>query len=377
MIINHFKSELNNLKIKIDNELNNFFSETITSETITNKDITNKNITNNKLNFNKPFLEAIKEFTLRGGKRIRPILVIKGFEAFEKNEISESMMHELIKTSICIELMQSSFLIHDDIMDEADTRRNKPTLHKLFEQQELSEQQNNDKKLSESLAILAGNIAMVLGQNIILNSNFNDEIKQKAIIKFNEIVEMTNHGQLLDLIISEKNISGVSEEEINQVMLLKTAKYTIEGPLHLGAILAGANKEQLHQLSAIALPLGIAFQIQDDILGIFADEKTLGKSIFSDIQENKKTLLMWYAYNKGNPEQKRFIKSILGKRDITSNEFEELKRIIIDIGSLEYSKNMAQSLVNDAKNNINNSSINQEAKDFLLHFAEYLIKREK
>ena len=86
---------------------------------------------------------------------------------------------------------------------------------------------------------------------------------------------------------------------------------------------------------------------------------------------------MWYAYNKGNPEQKRFIKSILGKRDITSNEFEELKRIIIDIGSLEYSKNMAQSLVNDAKNNINNSSINQEAKDFLLHFAEYLIKREK
>ena len=377
MIINHFKSELNNLKIKIDNELNNFLSETITSETITNKDVTNKNITNNKLNFNKPFLEAIKEFTLRGGKRIRPILVIKGFEAFEKNEISESMMHELIKTSICIELMQSSFLIHDDIMDEADTRRNKPTLHKLFEQQELSEQQNNDKKLSESLAILAGNIAMVLGQNIILNSNFNDEIKQKAIIKFNEIVEMTNHGQLLDLIISEKNISGVSEEEINQVMLLKTAKYTIEGPLHLGAILAGANKEQLHQLSAIALPLGIAFQIQDDILGIFADEKTLGKSIFSDIQENKKTLLMWYAYNKGNPEQKRFIKSILGKRDITSNEFEELKRIIIDIGSLEYSKNMAQSLVNDAKNNINNSSINQEAKDFLLHFAEYLIKREK
>ena len=268
MIINHFKSELNNLKIKIDNELNNFFSETITSETITNKDITNKNITNNKLNFNKPFLEAIKEFTLRGGKRIRPILVIKGFEAFEKNEISESMMHELIKTSICIELMQSSFLIHDDIMDEADTRRNKPTLHKLFEQQELSEQQNNDKKLSESLAILAGNIAMVLGQNIILNSNFNDEIKQKAIIKFNEIVEMTNHGQLLDLIISEKNISGVSEEEINQVMLLKTAKYTIEGPLHLGAILAGANKEQLHQLSAIALPLGIAFQIQDDILKV-------------------------------------------------------------------------------------------------------------
>ncbi|MBI4453046.1 polyprenyl synthetase family protein [Candidatus Woesearchaeota archaeon] len=352
MIINPFKSELNNIKTKIDNELNHFFSEIIT----------NNKITNNKLNFNKPLLEAISEFTLRGGKRIRPILIVKGFEAFEKETISESMMQEIIKTSICIELMQSSFLIHDDIMDEAYTRRNKPTVHKM---------------LGKNAAILAGNVAMVLGQNIILNSNFKGEIKQKAVKRFNEIIEMTNYGQLLDLQLSEKNIGDVSEEEISQVILLKTAKYTIEGPLQLGAIFAGATDKQLLELSNISIPIGIAFQIQDDILGIFADEKELGKSIYSDIQENKKTLLVWYAYNKGNPEQKMFIKSILGKKEISLNEFEELKKSIIDTGSLDYSKKKALLLINEAKNNINKSSINKEAKNFLLNFAEYLVKREK
>lgn len=353
MIINNFKSELSNLKNNIDNELNNFFDQIIAD---------------NRLNFNKSLLEAIKEFTLRGGKRIRPILVIKGFEACDGNpdKLNPNKINDMIKASICIELMQSSFLIHDDIMDEADTRRNKPTVHKL---------------LGINQAILAGNIAMVLGESIILNSNFKEEIRQKAIRKFNEIVETTNYGQLLDLILSENGISDVSEEEINQVMLLKTAKYTLEGPLQLGAIFAGADETQLkeyfNQLSAIAIPLGIAFQIQDDILGIFADEKELGKSIYSDVQENKKTLLVWYAYNNSDPDQKLFIKSILGKNDITPSEFEELKKIIIDTGSLDYSKKKAQSLINEAKNNINKSSINKEAKGFLLNFADYLIKRER
>lgn len=344
MIVSKFKSEIYNFKTIIDNELNNFFSETIAD---------------NRLNFNKPFLEAIKEFTLRGGKRIRPILILNGFLACGGDKAKTV---EVIKASICIELMQSSFLIHDDIMDEADTRRNKPTVHKL---------------LGINQAILAGNIAMVLGQSIILNSNFPADIKLKALQKFNEIVKTTNYGQFLDLILSEKDINDVSEEEINQVMLLKTAKYTIEGPLQLGAIFAGAIDNQLQELYNISIPLGIAFQIQDDILGIFADEKELGKSVYSDVQENKKTLLVWYAYNNSDPDQKLFIKSILGKNDITPNEFEELKKIIIDTGSLDYSKKMAQSLISEANNNINKSSINKEAKDFLLNFADYLIKREK
>ena len=130
----NFQQELEEYKAKINLELDNFF---------------NKVISENNYDFNVKLLEVIKEFTMRGGKRIRPLLVLKGFQAVSEskgimNEVSEQ---DVLKLCICVELMQTSFLIHDDIMDKSDLRRNKPTVHTV---------------LGEDMAILAGNIAMIL-----------------------------------------------------------------------------------------------------------------------------------------------------------------------------------------------------------------------
>ncbi|MBT4823876.1 polyprenyl synthetase family protein [Candidatus Woesearchaeota archaeon] len=346
-----FQKELEEYQAKINLELDNFF---------------NKVISENNYGFNVKLLGVIKEFTMRGGKRIRPLLVLKGFQAvsISKGIVNQKLEQEVLKLSICVELMQTSFLIHDDIMDKSELRRNKPTVHKI---------------LGENMAILAGNIAMILAQKIITDSNFSEEIKLKATNKFNEIIQTTNYGQILDLQLSEKNIFEVNEDDINQIHLLKTAKYTIEGPLQLGVILAGDPdnvQDKLVEISKIALPLGRAFQIQDDLLGIFGSEEKLGKSVFSDIIENKKTLLVWCAYMKANEEEKEFIKLVLGKQDISEDEFSKLKEIIIKTGSKDYSKEKLIGLTEQVTHFINSSLLDRKTKNFLLNLAEFFVDRE-
>lgn len=353
-----FNNDIAVHKHKVDEALNLFFKSVLADSIYT---------------FNKQLLEAVAEFTLRGGKRLRPILVLKGFEAAGRNKdmaTDAAMMEEATKASICIELMQSSFLIHDDIMDKSELRRNKPTLHRL---------------LGENEAIIAGNVAMALAQDAILKSAFSDAIKQKAIRRFNDIVKTTNYGQLLDIDITKKQISEVAEQDIITVHSLKTAEYTLTGPLQLGAILAGASDgvsdhvevsdHVLDALSRISLPLGIAFQIQDDILGIFGTEEKLGKPVYSDVEEGKKTLLVWYAYDHGSEEQKRFISSVFGRK-ITDERFEKLKNMIIETGALKYSRKRISSLLAESKKELNESVFPAEFKAFISDLSEFLVNRE-
>jgi len=147
----------------------------------------------------------------------------------------------------------------------------------------------------------------------------------------------------------------------------------------LGVILAGDPdnvQDKLVEISKIALPLGRAFQIQDDLLGIFGSEEKLGKSVFSDIIENKKTLLVWCAYMKANEEEKEFIKLVLGKQDISEDEFSKLKEIIIKTGSKDYSKEKLIGLTEQVTHFINSSLLDRKTKNFLLNLAEFFVDRE-
>ncbi len=156
----------------------------------------------------------------------------------------------------------------------------------------------------------------------------------------------------------------------------KTAKYTFEGPLHLGAILGGADDKFLNQLSQYAIPAGIAFQIQDDILGIFGDEKKTGKPVGSDIRQGKYTILVAKAFEKANPRQKKILARCLGNKNLTKKDIEDFRKVIIESGSLDYAKNLAMKLVWEAKKELEKIKMNSETKKFLRGIAEYMIKRE-
>ncbi|PIU72160.1 polyprenyl synthetase family protein, partial [Candidatus Woesearchaeota archaeon CG06_land_8_20_14_3_00_33_13] len=143
-----------------------------------------------------------------------------------------------------------------------------------------------------------------------------------------------------------------------------------------GAIAAGASDDQLKILSEYAIPLGMAFQLKDDILGLFGSEEKLGKPADSDIKEGKKTLLILKVLENANKEQKELIGNALGNKDITKTELTKVREIIKETGSLSYSENLAEKLVKKAKNAIKTSDFETHGKDFFLEIADYVIKRD-
>ncbi len=311
--------------------------------------------------------EILQEYTLRGGKRIRAILMIVGYKMMGGDDEDA-----IIKASSSLELVQSYLLIHDDIMDESDLRRGKATVHKIYEEKHLKNGfGGKPKKFGESMAIILGDLADAYAMEILSSSNFPAERKIEAIKKLNEIIEYTGYGQIIDVYSSV--LDDFREEDLLLLHHYKTAKYTIEGPLALGMLLAGAEPAGIEKF---AIPIGIAFQLQDDILGLFGSEERIGKPVTSDLAEGKKTLLIIKALERANEEERKTILSALGNPAVTEEQLNAVREIVRRTGSLDYSIDMARKMVEDAKNSLREMRVErEEMKDFLLWLADYMINR--
>ena len=294
-----------------------------------------------------------------GGKMLRGTLVKLGYELF-----AEKKANEIIKPAIAWEILHTALLIHDDIIDQSPLRRGKPAMHVA-----------RNKHYGISQAICAGDLGITIAVKLINESNFPIEIKKRATNYFLQIISDTILGEMLDVEISQ--MQQRTEEQIMNIHTMKTANYTIVGPLTLGGLLAGAGDSELEKIKLFGKPLGIAFQIQDDILGIFGDEKTIGKSITSDSEENKSTLLIMYALKHANQKQKKFLKQYYGKKKITDKQHEEIKKIFEQTGALSYSQNKIQTLTQQAKAIIPDIT-KEKSKQYLLNrLADLLIQRKK
>ncbi len=311
-----------------------------------------------------------KEYTLRGGKRLRPIFCVYGYKCLSlENDAA------ILDAAIALELMQSYLLIHDDIMDEDELRRGKTTFHILCKQ--LCERQfGRDKahKFGENVAIVAGDLLESYGAEALATSSFKSQYVQKALAAYATIVKNVGYGQILDLTAERKG--SFSEDEILTIHKLKTASYTIEGPLHIGALLAGATEDDLKVLSDYGIPLGLAFQIQDDILGLFGSEEKTGKPVGSDVREGKKTLLILHALQQCSAAEKAVILDALGNMAVTDEKIEAVRAIVTATGSLEYSKTLVREMTEKAVTTISGSGFRDEAKDFLVQIADFIGRRE-
>jgi len=318
--------------------------------------------------------EHIREYNLRGGKRIRPSFVVEGYRAVGGKDIDS-----IYDAALAVETMEGYLLIHDDMMDRDDLRRGGKTVHAIYREwfkNRFNENEKEAEHFGDTIAICAGDIVETFGTELIARSNFPAELKIKAIQKYNFIARYTGYGQVLDTIVEELPPEKVTEKHVLTVHKFKTSLYTITGPLQIGTILAGGTPEQLNIMEEYGKNLGVAFQIQDDILGIYADEKKLGKPVGSDLKEGKRTLLILKALEKGTPEQQQKLKSLLKKQDITPEEVKEAQDIIRDTGSLDYSKQLAVQYANKGIEAIKNTNFEQEGKEYMLGIADYLINRE-
>lgn len=308
------------------------------------------------------------EFVMRGGKRIRPTLVYYGYLAGGGRN-----KKAILDAAICVELIHNYLLVHDDIIDRDEMRRGKPTIHKYY--QNIYRQLENGEHFGNSAGILIGDLLCHFGYESIINTKFSGVLKSKAMARLNQMLDEVIFGEMLDVFWGFNKT--LKEEDIFQIYKYKTAKYTIEGPLHIGAILAGVNKKTLRILSQYSISLGVAFQIQDDILGLFGNAKATGKTIGADIKEGKQTLLIFRARQKSNPKQRKIINQALGKSNLSTQEIKKIRQIIVDTGSLRYYQKMAEFLVRQSRQVIEKSDFTQEVKEFLIDIADYIIKRTK
>lgn len=314
--------------------------------------------------------EKLEDF-IAGGKRIRGGLVKLGYECFRKVE-----KEKILPVSAAVELSHGAILVHDDILDQSALRHGRPTVHKQYESYHRQHYRKGEPcHYGESMAISVGVVGYYEGISLITRSNFPGYLKTAAVQELARFMMETGYGEALDVDLACRE--KIAEKEVLTIHRLKTAQYTIVGPLRIGGILAGADEKRLGGFDEYGIPVGIAFQLQDDILGIYGDEKELGKSVGDDIAEGKNTLLYTQAIKKGNSSQRKKLTSLWGKKGVTAPEINQARRIIKETGSLEYSQKLARKLASQGKKSVPKITKNKELQEVFLSLADFIVEREK
>lgn len=235
--------------------------------------------------------DPLRYFFLLGGKRIRPILTLLAAEKFDKKGLNNP-----INAALAVEIFHNFSLVHDDIMDEAPVRRGQQTVHKKWDQ---------------NIAILSGDVMLVKAYQYL--NSYSPQISQKLIQVFNKTAIEVCEGQQMDM--DFEKISKVTQEEYIRMITLKTS-VLLGCALQMGAIVGGGDVQEQTDLYAYGLNMGIAFQIQDDLLDLYGDPKLVGKQVGGDIIANKNTLLMVIAKESANENQLKTLEKLSTETNI-------------------------------------------------------------
>lgn len=340
------------IKNQIDKELRNFILDI------------NRLYSLNKIS---PLLyRSIKEFMLRDGKRVRPSLFLIGYLGFAKKAPPG-----LYRSAVSLELLHDFMLVHDDIIDKSDTRRGKPSMHEMLNRY-LSP--HKDIKFNgQDLTIVIGDVMFALALCAFLSVKEAAVRKENALKKLIEAAVYTGSGELIELLAGIKDIDKITKQDIYKIYDFKTANYTFASPLTMGATLAGAAKNQIKMLFDYGIYLGRAFQIKDDYLGIFGSMSKIGKSNFSDLKESKRTILVWYAYQNSDANDKLKIKRILSKRDLHRNDLLKMREILTSCGTIEYIKKEIRKLIEKACLANEASSMRSLYRNYLNKYSRQLL----
>ena len=331
----------------------------------------NKELLKNKEGYLKNNLEIFSNLN-RDGKLIRGFLISLGYKMSNKENIDYSY-----PLALAYEIFQTSILIHDDIIDEDNLRRGKETIHYSSYKNNKKYNDSLAKKIGDSVAICVGNYGLFEAFKQIIKNYGNDKNYSKILEYYDETIIKTCEGELIDVELSFDGRYKLKDtnlyDNIMSIYKLKTAYYTIIGPLTLGLILGGISDDKIKIIEKLGEKIGIAFQIQDDILGIYND---MGKVIGSDIKEYKQTLLFSYTMDKKEYRDK--LLKYYGKEDISEKEIEIVQSIFKESGAYDYAYGLMNDLYNESLEIIKDISwIDTNNKKLLIGFVEYLRQRNK
>lgn len=308
-----------------------------------------------------PPIDEIARLVLAGGKRLRPAFCFWGFVGAGGDPTDELV----IDAGAALELLHAFALFHDDVMDGSLTRRGEPTTNAKFEARHGVEKlAGESRRFGDGVAILVGDLAYVYSDQLMRNAS------PQAWTIWNELRIELNFGQYLDMLGSAMNERR--REKAERICRYKSGKYTIERPLHLGALLAAPTRNDLIPvLSTYGLPLGDAFQMRDDVLGAFGDTAITGKPVGDDLREGKPTPLMAIATARANAAQLKELQ-LVGNQDLSPEQIARVQEVIRETGALDELETVITRLTDEAIAAVGHVPFTQSVRDELITLAEYV-----
>ena len=319
----------------------------------------------------RPFLEVNREFILRGGKRFRAVLVLAGYYVATGRDPKP-----VLDAAAAMEHFQSWMLVHDDIIDHAEERRGGVAVHRAVAASHRREGLGGSSDdYGVGIGITLGDLEEPFTVEAILAVRAPPAARLAALAEYVEMTRQTAYGQLLDIRNGTLEPSAVTERDVLDVHRLKSAVYTVASPLKIGALLGGARPAALRDLEAIALDLGIAFQLRDDVLGAGFDAGDSGKSS-NDLVEGKRTLLVVRAWQVGTATDRASLRAVLGRPGASAAAVARARDTIRSTGSLDYSEQRIGALTARALARLRRSrTVRSGAKPLLEELADRLTRR--
>lgn len=315
--------------------------------------------------------KLLREFALRPGKRIRGALAMVAYDMFGgKNH------RAALDLALAVELVQNYLLIVDDVMDRSELRRGGQTIHRQYQGMLQREYATRD---FEHLGNMIGvNVGLIAQHFAVLVLSSIDELPERVLRAeriFQTNVAATGFGQMDDLM----NEAGqpMTLDDVRHMYMLKSSYYSFVNPLQLGAVLAGADDGVLEPIKQFGERAGLAFQLQDDLLGMFGDQHITGKSSLDDLREGKMTLLVRHALKAASPAELRTLKGALGNKDVTSAQHTAVQAVLVRLGSRDYVAQEARAAAQAALGTLTAQPWNVSGKAFLTRLMDYIVVRER
>jgi geranylgeranyl diphosphate synthase, type I len=309
--------------------------------------------------------------TVSGGKRFRAAFCYWGFHAVAGS--AEDADDALVRACASLELLHASALVHDDYMDASDTRRGRPATHRGFADDHRRDAWRGDpEQYGASAAILLGDLLLSWSDELLRRCGLQLDRVAPALDVFDRCRSEVITGQFLDVSVQARGVADV--DAAMTVLRYKSAKYSVERPLHIGATLAGGRKDQLAQLGAFGLPLGEAFQLRDDLLGVFGDPSMTGKPAGDDLIEGKRTVLVALALDAAPHAEAARLDAALG-RALDTGQVEELRRIIDASGAHAQVEEVIGLLADRATIALREADVDEHARGVLLELATAVTDR--
>jgi geranylgeranyl diphosphate synthase type I len=298
-----------------------------------------------------------------GGKRLRPVFCCLGHRA-----AGAEVDQRCVRAAAALELLHTFAIVHDDVMDRSPSRRGSPAswVH-LAEEHRRSGWVGDPPGYGLAAAVLAGDMALILADRALLGSGFPEDRLLSAARRYDRMRVDVVAGQFLDVQAAHRG--SADEAEARRIAVLKSGGYTVEAPVQIGAILGGASDDLLAALSEYGVALGEAFQLRDDVLGVFGDPEVTGKDRDSDLREGKRTVLLAKAVAAAGDEDRGFLEARVGRPDLRPEELERTRRLLESTGALDATVGLIRELVDRATSALDPGRVPEPAGSLLGEMA--------